>query len=176
MWPWAHAAVGYVIYSVDCKRRGTRPSGIEVIILGIATQLPDLIDKPFAWTIPILPGGRTLGHTLLFALPLVVAVVLYTRSHGAPLIGAVFGLGYLSHLLSDALATLITDSLRNTTFLLWPLLPLPNWGTDPSFLAHLSALHLTPWIGFEMALTVVAMRMWVNDGGPGPERVWEKRP
>jgi membrane-bound metal-dependent hydrolase YbcI (DUF457 family) len=133
----------------------------------LATQLPDLIDKPFAWTIPLLPGGRTLGHTLLFALPLAGVVGWYARYRGTPQLGVAFGIGYLSHLLSDGFATLVTDSLSNTTFLLWPLLPLPTWDTAPSFIAHLTALQLTPWIGFELVLTAAAMVVWMTDGRPG---------
>lgn len=169
MWPWAHAGVGYLIYSLYCRRCGVRPQGSAVILLGFATQLPDLIDKPFAWTIPLLPGGRTLGHTLLFALPLVGLVIWYARDRGMPQLGSAFGIGYLSHLLSDGVATLVTDSIGNTTFLLWPLLPLPTWSTAPSFIAHLTALQLTPWIGFELALTAAAMAVWVIDGIPGLE-------
>jgi membrane-bound metal-dependent hydrolase YbcI (DUF457 family) len=173
MWPWAHAGAGYLIYSLSCRRRGVRPQGMAVVLLGFATQLPDLIDKPFAWTIPLLPGGRTLGHTLLVALPLVAVVSRYASSRGSPRLGVAFGIGYLSHLLSDGLATLITDSLGNTMFLLWPLLPPPTWGTAPSFVAHLKTLQLTPWIGCELALTAAATAMWMADGLPGLKRPQE---
>ena len=73
MWPWEHLAVGYIAFSV-MQRVGGRQGvpALAVVALALGTQLPDLIDKLLGWGIGILPGGRSLGHSLLFALPVVV--------------------------------------------------------------------------------------------------------
>jgi len=74
MWPWGHAAVGYLAYSLGYRASDRRLTGAAVIALGVGTQFPDLIDKPLGWTFGVLPGGRTLAHSLLTVA--VVAVVL----------------------------------------------------------------------------------------------------
>lgn len=172
MWPWGHAAVGYIIYSLLCRKHNTRPDANAVIILGIATQLPDLIDKTFAWVIPVLPGGRSFAHTLTVAVPVVVLVLRYGQSRGSGDIGISFGIGYLSHILGDGFATLVTDSVANTSFLLWPLLSVPTYDTAPSVSAHISSIALTPWFLFEVGLTAVGILLWVSDGSIGPGRLY----
>jgi hypothetical protein len=64
---------------------------IVTILCGI---LPDLIDKPLA--VLGIGGGRYIGHTLLFALLVVVAFLLWKRKFG---LAALLGFG--SHLLLD---------------------------------------------------------------------------
>jgi membrane-bound metal-dependent hydrolase YbcI (DUF457 family) len=167
MWPWAHAGVGYLIYSLGWNQRGRQPRWREVVILAFATQLPDLIDKPFAWTVPLLPSGRSLAHSLLVAVPLVVCAMVYARHRERVELGAVFGIGYLSHLLADVIETAVTGIIANTTFLLWPVLPLPETATEESFLTVLATLQPTPWNGFELVLTALGLFLWVNDGLPG---------
>jgi|APHM01.1.fsa_nt_gi Predicted membrane-bound metal-dependent hydrolase (DUF457). len=167
MWPWAHAGVGYLAYSLGWTQGRRHPSGISVLVLGVATQFPDLIDKPFAWTVPLLPGGRSLAHSLLVAVPLVACVLVYARYRERAELGAVFGIGYLSHLFADVLETVVTDTIANTTFLLWPVLPLPETATAESFLTVLATLQPTPWNGFELVLTGLGAVLWVNDGLPG---------
>lgn len=177
MWPWAHAAVGYILYSLLCRKRETRPAETPVLALGFATQLPDLIDKTFGWVIPVLPGGRSLAHTLIVAVPVVVLVFGYDQRVAAGGIGLPFGIGYLSHVLGDGLATVVTEGVANTSFLLWPLLALPTWETAPSVSAHLSAIALTPWFVFELGLTAVGILLWVSDGYIGLHRLrrWASR-
>ena len=177
MWPWAHAAVGYIIYSLLCRKQQTRPAETPVLVLGFATQLPDLIDKTFGWVIPVLPGGRSLAHTLVVAVPVVVLVVRYDQRAGSGGIGLSFGIGYLSHILGDGFATIVTDGVANTSFLLWPLLALPTWDTAPSVSAHLSTIALTPWFVFELGLTAVSILLWVSDGFIGLHQLhrWASR-
>lgn len=58
MWPWGHAAIGYLLFSMDTRLRyGRRPGGPATILLFFGTQFPDLVDKPLAWTLPLLPSG-----------------------------------------------------------------------------------------------------------------------
>ena len=49
MWPWEHLAFGYVLYSLGVRTlRGRTPRGPPVLVLAVATQVPDLLDKPLA--------------------------------------------------------------------------------------------------------------------------------
>lgn len=172
MWPWTHAAVGYIIYSLLSRERDSYPEENAVIMLGIATQVPDLIDKTFAWVIPVLPGGRSLAHTLFVAVPVVALMLRYNDRRGRHSSGIAFGIGYLSHLLGDGFATVVTESISKTSFLLWPLLSLPTWDTAASVSAHVSAFAVTPWFLFEIGLTGVGILLWASDGFVGLGRIY----
>jgi hypothetical protein len=66
MWPWGHLALGYLLYSPFARARfGRPPTDRATLLLAFGTQLPDLVDKPLAWRLDVLPAGRTLGHSLL---------------------------------------------------------------------------------------------------------------
>jgi hypothetical protein len=170
MWPWGHAAVGYLLYTSYCRARGRRPRGLPVVALAVGTQFPDLIDKPFAWTFAVLPSGRSLGHSVLF-LALVVVVLWYLTSvEHDPLVGA-FAIGSFAHLFGDALYPAIAGDFVYTRFLVWPLLPVIKYETGQSFLAHLTAIELTPTFGFELLLVVLATAVWYADGMPGLGRL-----
>jgi len=123
MFPWTHAAFGYLLLvglAVLLRRRVSRA---ELAAVVVATQLPDLVDKPLAWYFNVLPSGRSLAHSLLVAVPLSVAVlaVAWYRSHAE--VGVAFGLGYLSHLFGDIDGALSPPDPEKLTFLLWPVLP-----------------------------------------------------
>ncbi len=63
--------------------------------------LPDVIDKPLAWTFAILPSGRMLAHSLVVSLPVLTVVVLLAAHRGYGQYGMVFSAGYLSHIAGD---------------------------------------------------------------------------
>ena len=138
MWPWGHLAVGYVLYSLGTRARtGESPDGWNVVALAIGTQFPDLVDKPLAWWLGVLPGGRTLAHSLLVAVPLVVLVAALARRYDAGPRATAFAVGYLSHLAGDALVPALVGSPRELAFLLWPATPTVVYD-DPPLLADLS--------------------------------------
>ena len=58
---------------------------------------PDLIDKPLAWLLHVIPGGRYLAHSLTAALLLSLAV---GRLFGRRAVAG-FAVGYLGHLAGD---------------------------------------------------------------------------
>ena len=73
MWPWGHAAAGYLLYTLWARRRFHRPpAGAATLALAVGTQFPDLVDKPLAWTFGISPSGRAGAHSLLIAIPLLL--------------------------------------------------------------------------------------------------------
>ncbi len=169
MWPWGHAAVGYLLYTAYRRSRfDLRPHGVAVVALAVGTQFPDLIDKPLAWQFAILPNGRSFGHSLLIAaLLLVVAWLVATRIDANESVVA-FGIGYLGHLFGDALYPALAGEFYYVGFLGWPLIPAIEYDlAEGGFLTHLLALDLGPTALFELGLTVVAVALWYRHGLPG---------
>lgn len=177
MWPWGHAAVGYLLYSGYSRltRRGPNadPGAIvltdmQVLALGVGTQLPDLVDKPLAWQFDILPNGRSLGHSLVvFAILAALAWVLIRRPRRRRLLGA-FGLGYLSHLGTDGLYPALRGEFAELGYLGYPIVrPISYPDISGGFLAHLLALDFGPTGYVEIGLAVAATVVWYADGLPG---------
>lgn len=123
MLPWTHAAVGYLLLVGLWLALGRRVSKAELVAVLVGTQLADLVDKPLAWWFGVLPAGRSLAHSLLFAVPLTALVVGVAWRRRHPEVGAAFGLGYLSHLAGDVYVAVYYWRVEEFTFLLWPLLP-----------------------------------------------------
>lgn len=175
MWPWAHAAVEYLLYTLYCWFRGaSTPSGPAVIALGFGTQFPDLVDKIGSWYLYVLPAGRSFAHSLLVAMPIILLIRWYTRYRSTPELGIAFGIGYVSHTLADGLNSFLLLEWQYLSYLAWPLLASPEYDTDKSLLAHLLALEATPFFAFEGVLSVVALLLWAHHGYPGTETlcVW----
>jgi ethanolamine transporter EutH len=163
MWPWAHASVGYLLYVGYAHRRGLPLRGPAVLATGLGTQAPDLLDKPLAWTVAVLPAGRSLGHSLLFAIPLAVlcwSVVAGRFDRPAVALGA--AVGYVSHLFADGLGAVLSGEWVDLSYLLWPVLALPEYELAPSFAAHFRAFEFSDLTLFGFALTGVAAAVWLR--------------
>jgi len=148
------AAVPLTAYTVARWRR--LPSGPMVLLLLVATQLPDVIDKPLAWTFAILPSGRMLAHSLVVSLPILSVLVLLAARRGYGRYAVVFSAGYLSHIAGDfyPIVRLGTDYYFFPN-LFWPLLA-ANPDRTPSFAAHApdSLLSLVvPLVVFGLAVS-----------------------
>lgn len=149
MLPLGHAVAGYLAYWAVVRVAGRRwPTPGEAATVLLATQLPDLIDKPLAWGLGVLPTGRSLGHSLLTATALLALVVLVARRVDRPTLAAAFGLGYVVHLLTDLPSSVLAGDLYWATYLLWPVLPSPDY-TEPAIAADLAAIEPTPTIVFQ---------------------------
>ncbi|WP_313696272.1 metal-dependent hydrolase [Halorarum halobium] len=178
MWPWEHLAVGYLLYSGYTRLRGQgAPATLPVIALVLATQMPDIIDKPLAWMWGVLPAGRSLGHSLLFATPATVFVGITGLLARVPRITPAFALGYFSHLAGDVAYPLVVAEDLRIGFLFWPLVPAGD-AEAPEALPHLQelvmdflAFLLTPrgtlYLLFEGTLVLVTVLVWIWDGFPG---------
>lgn len=177
MWPWEHLALGYLLYSGYSRGRHRQPPPESAaVVLAVATQLPDLVDKPLAWTVGVLPSGTTLAHSALTAVPLVVLVLLATRWLDRSADGEAFAVGYGSHLLGDMGYRLLVED-EPVTFLLWPLLSQPP--DDPAGFVSKLGEYLGEFVAFlgtgegvwylllEAALLAVAFLVWLRDGWPG---------
>lgn len=183
MWPWEHLALGYVLLSLYTRLRSERPpSGREAVVVAVATQLPDLVDKPLAWIFDILPSGVSLAHSALTALLLVYGIHRLSQRLDTPDVGPAFAVGYLSHLLGDSLYPLLTDGELAVGYLLWPFVPAAQHGAV-GFLGRFQSLWLefidflgTPagrfYLVFEVIFIVGACLLWLYDGRPGLADRW----
>ena len=179
MWPWGHLAFGYVFYSLVSRLWFDEPPrGPAVYVLAIATQIPDLVDKPLSWVFGVIPTGYSVAHSVFVAVPLGVAVALlaWRRDHlGA---GIAFVVGYWSHLLGDLVVGVATSQPNVLGRVLWPVVTLSPYaermgaidralhylvqfvaqirtGDDPTLLL----VYLGPF--------AVAFLVWIVDGMPG---------
>ena len=162
MWPWGHAALGYLLGRPIVPVENGH--GLPYLALLFGTQFPDLVDKPLAWSVAILPTGRSLAHSLLTLALLVGIAWLITNRIDREEHAIAFGIGYASHLLGDSLHSIVNLEFQSLTFLLWPILASPTYDTDPSFSAHIANLQLTPWLWLEFALlaTAVVVAAWTE--------------
>ncbi|MFC4438194.1 MULTISPECIES: metal-dependent hydrolase [Natrialbaceae] len=167
MWPLGHAAVGYLCYTLATRTRFDRPPGeITVLILLLGTQFPDLVDKPLAWYLGVIPTGRSLAHSLLLLVPLSIGVYLLVRRYDRPEYGIAFALGALSHTLVDAVPVLW--GAPDPSFLLWPALPVePYESGAPSVIGLFQESLGNPYFLLEFALAALALVYWRRDGYPG---------
>jgi len=169
MWPWGHLAVGYLCYFAWSQFRGGERRSLAVGAVAFGSQFPDLVDKPLAWIVPVLPSGRSLAHSLLTAT--VVLAISYRLSQRVNRtdIAAAFGIGYFTHIIADlgprVIGGLVTgdfSQLRWTTYLVWPLLPAPPYPNDDSFIAHFAAFTLEPFVAVQFGLFAIAATAWLT--------------
>lgn len=178
MWPWEHLAVGYLVHSLLIRARtGSPPAGMEVLALAVGTQFPDLIDKPLAWELGVLPSGTTLMHSLFTALPVSALALILTARRGTPRLGIAFAVGYLLHLPADVVYPVLYGNGLWIEFLVWPLVPVQQ-GYIPGFLYELRHLvgrtvrYLSSpagrlYLALEVGLLASAVSLWYADGLPG---------
>ncbi|NLV08403.1 metal-dependent hydrolase [Halomicrobium mukohataei] len=187
MWPWGHLAVGYLCYSLLARATDRRVSAFAVVAVAVGTQFPDLIDKPLAWTVAVLPNGRSLAHSLLTAAVVGVVLVAIARAVDArdesrqlgadggttPMrptavhLAGAFVLGYGTHLLSDGLRPLLDGEFAALAYLGWPLLPAIQYGGPKSFVGHFASMEVTPLLALQFLLVGVSLLVWNADGRPG---------
>ncbi|WP_122089253.1 metal-dependent hydrolase [Halalkalicoccus subterraneus] len=171
MWPWEHAAFAYVCYSALTRRRlDAPPGGVATLLVVFASQLPDLIDKPLAWSFGVVHSGRMLAHAPIVVVPLCLGVYWYAARRERAECGVAFGLGYLSHIATDALQSLLVGEYAYVRFLLWPLLSVPVDSQSGVF-AELGGFSLTPSPALVVSAFVglAVAGLWIRDGTPGTD-------
>lgn len=176
MWPWEHLAVGYLAYSGVCRLVwGEPPSTRGALVVGFAAVAPDLVDKPLAWGLDVLPAGKSLAHSLFAFLPLAGLAGLLGVRRGSRRLPTAFVLGYGSHLAADVLYPLVVRGDLRAGFLLWPVVPVRG-GADSvlphlrellgAFLAFLATPRGAVYLAAEIGLLAAALAVWVADGTP----------
>lgn len=171
MFPWTHAAFGYLLLVAVAVLLRRRVSRAELIAVVVGTQFADIVDKPLAWLVTVLPSGRSLAHSLLFAVPLCTLVLAVAWRRGHREVGIVFGLGYASHLLGDTYTAIYYWQVPNFSFLLYPVLPAypEEFGSFGSFVAQqavtadlLVALVATATVGTLFLVQFVRAPLWAE--------------
>lgn len=176
MLPWGHLGVAYLTYSLVVRRvTGRPPRGWPAVALAVGSQLPDLIDKPLAWELGVLPAGRSLGHSLVFIA--LVALALHAvvgPRHVAT--WAAFVFGQVAHTLTDAAPLVVAGRYEELGYLLWPVTPLaPVPGElQRDIITHILTAEASPMRYLGVVVFLVAGVVWWLDGAPGwPE--WLRR-
>jgi len=166
MLPWGHFAVGYICYSLGLRARtGHPPSLPTAIALTLGTQCPDLIDKPLADVLGVLPSGRSLGHSLVIAVVLGLGVwVLAHRADRIPEAGA-FLFGHVSHIVVDAVPAALAGRWVELGFLGWPLTPAYRYPADVEGRAVVDFVvgQLISGPHHELVLFALAVVLWLSD-------------
>lgn len=170
MWPWGHLALGYLALSGLRRVQRRRIGGREVLWLALGTQLPDLVDKPLSWYVGGLPG-RGLGHSALTAILLTLIVASVVGNPDGRDDGVAFLVGLWTHLLGDSVRPALADRYADLSFLLWPILPAPEYDAPTSVLGQLRRLTamdlVATGVAVEVVLFVGVVSLWVADGLPG---------
>ncbi|WP_435362220.1 metal-dependent hydrolase [Haloarchaeobius sp. DFWS5] len=177
MWPWEHLAFGYVLYSLVARVvNGDSPRGDAVVVVALATQLPDLVDKPLAWSFDITATGYSIGHSMFVAPFVVFAVSLLAIRVDRPHLSLAFAVGYGSHLVGDIVYPIVRGQGPAIHAVLWPLIELEGTN-DPGlvaqfsryfdrFLREVTAADPSPVLTFNLALAVFVGLLWAVDGFP----------
>ncbi len=172
MWPMGHLAIGYILYAVSTRLRfDEEPTDVPVLVVLFGSLFPDLVDKPLAWYVGILPTGRTLAHSLLVLVPLCTVVYLVSRYYDRVEYGIAFAIGALSHSLVDALPVLWDDEATGD-FLLWPYWSVELYDeSGPPTVTELLVESLSqPYFLSEFVLLAIALVLWRGHGYPGLRR------
>lgn len=110
----------------------------------VGSQFPDIVDKPLALELGLLPTGRVGMHSLPLAVPVWILVVAYAWKTDRPHGGVIFVIAHASHLVTDNRGILSTGRIPSD--LLWPFQspiarpPIPHWAGPNSINVHLFTL------------------------------------
>lgn len=184
MWPWEHLAFGYVLYSVGVHVfEGRAPRGPPVVLLAVATQVPDLVDKPLAWVFHVTAVGYSVGHSALVVVPALAVVIALAHRRGprAVRLALAYTVGHLSHLAGDVFYPALMGRGLQFRRLLWPLAEYE--ATDAGAVAHVTgyvrryvAQLLSGEVGslfvVQVGLVACLLVVWLADGAPGVRTVF----
>lgn len=148
-----------------------------MVVLAVATQLPDLIDKPLAWQFGLLSNGIGVAHSLIVGVPAALALGVVLRFKGYPELGAGVAIGYGSHVCGDLLFAALFSRPPILPSFLWPVYTTPvsaapGLGAKTLQLLSDSRDLLGGSMGrtyflLEALLIGGTVALWVLDGKPG---------
>ncbi|MEZ3163876.1 metal-dependent hydrolase [Halorubrum sp. RMP-47] len=163
MFPYEHLLVALLpilVYVAICDRR--LPTRAVIFVTAVGSQFPDLVDKPLAHQLGVLPSGRVFIHSLPFAVPIAVGVLAYGWYTERPRVAGAFVVAYLSHIVGDTYQALLAG--RFPADLLWPFVAAQPRPTVP-FWAGVNGVNVRLWTAFSVVvlgvtLSVVARDIW----------------
>lgn len=166
MFPPVHPGVAYLLYTAYTRLVDSEPpGGLATLALVMGALFSDLVDLPLYHLVGA-PSTRTVAHSLLVGVGLSGLVLLAISQLSVDnRVGVVFAVGYLSHLLADAVWPLVLWIPEELRYLGWPITQQPLYeGIKP--LVTVSDVTITTlWV--ELALLAVAIVVWWRDGRPG---------
>jgi membrane-bound metal-dependent hydrolase YbcI (DUF457 family) len=162
VFPLGHALLGYLLYVVFARAiPGRYPHGVRLGALLLGTQFPDLVDKPLAFA-GVLVSGRSLAHSLVFAAGLLAVLWYVARRSRRPQLAVAFGFGHVSHLVGDAIGPIATGRFGELTFLLWPVFPAREYGSDEiAPWVRITRYYASPEVAPELLLVPLAVAVFV---------------
>jgi hypothetical protein len=178
MWPWGHLAFGYLLYSLSSRASfGEPPVGGPTLVLAVATQIPDLVDKPLSWSLRTFETGYGAAHSVFVAVPAVAAVVVLAHHVDRRQYGLAFAVGYGSHLLADVALAAVLSKPVVFGRVLWPVVDLPGYETRRGFVERFTSYFLAFasdvlsgeelfYVGLYVVLFGTVAALWIYDGWP----------
>lgn len=177
MWPWEHAAVAYLVYSLFSHTYYREsPGALAALTVVFASVLPDLIDKPLAYQYGVFDTGYALGHSVLFAVPIAVLVGVVTKWIGRPRVGLAFAVGYLLYLPGDVVPHYFRGTERFDV-LFWPITEAGGTGGADGLVdltltyfveywAVLTASNPPTYLLIQTGIVAFTGLLWLYDGAP----------
>jgi membrane-bound metal-dependent hydrolase YbcI (DUF457 family) len=177
MWPWEHVVVGYLAFSAAShlwRRRSPRAGEAALVVL--ASLLPDLIDKPLAWSLQLVSGGYGPAHSTFFVLPALAILCGRWWLTDRRWRGVAFATGYLLHVSGDVFFNAMDGTVDPEVFL-WPVLVYEPSGERAGFaaetvlrvskyLANLFSGDVSTYTTIQLGLLAVTIVLWMYDGAP----------
>lgn len=144
------------------KRRLPSLQFLWVVFVG--SQFPDLIDKPLALEVGLIPSGRVFMHSLPTAIPVLIVIAWYgwrtRRSH----LAAGFILAHLSHIVADNYHAFVGPEPSIPPDILWPFTQatprpsLPYWAGPNSINIHLWTLFAVSVLSICLHIVLLDLR------------------
>jgi len=160
--PIEHFIIALLPVAVYALLRDKRLPSLQLVaVTFFGSQFPDLVDKPLAYELYLIPSGRVFMHSFPFAIPLSIVVIAYAVRTDRARLGAAFVFAHLSHLVADNQRILPPD-LYVSSDLLWPLRPPVARSPVPQWVGE-GAVNLHLWTGFSVVVLALAAYVLVVD-------------
>ncbi|MFC4357931.1 metal-dependent hydrolase [Halobium salinum] len=186
MWPWGHAAFGYVLLSLGSRAAGRGPpGGLAAVVLLFATQLPDVVDKTLSWGLGLFPAGYSVAHSVFVAVPLGLLGLALAVRRGRPEAGVALVVGWWSHLAGDVAVAMVSGYETDFERVLWPIVTLPAYAVErgllerasyyfAAFVRELTAGQQFTLLAVYFGPFFLAFCLWLVDGAPGVAGLWRR--
>lgn len=154
MLPHEHFVVAFVPVVLYVLLRYRRlPSRGIVAAVGIGSLFPDLVDKPLAHYLFVLPSGRVFAHSLPVAIPLAIGVLVYGWQTDRFQLAGAFTTGFLLHPYGDFYGTLVSGAVPPHLF--WPLVSVSPTPHTPAW--------AVPWTAFSVVVLAGVFLVLLRD-------------